>query len=119
MSCDQQSDGTVLYRSKRTERGETCARFEASYRPVSEPYTAADGSLEQWLTARYCLYAADRRRHLYRGEIDHVSWPLQRAVAEVQENTMLTACGVAQPEEQPLLHYADRLDVRIWGLERL
>ena len=41
-------------------------RFEARYRPTSEPYRAEPGSLEHALTERYCLYARSPRGDLYR-----------------------------------------------------
>ena len=42
--------------------------------PVS--YAAVDSN-EYWLTERYCLYAADRRGRVWRGNIHHARWPLQ------------------------------------------
>src|SRR5690349_6818644 len=43
--------GAIQYRSSRPG-----AELKASYQPISEPYLAAPGSLEHWLTERYCLY---------------------------------------------------------------
>ena len=62
---------TIHYTSIRTHAGATAARFEASYAPLGHSYLAASGSLEDWLTARYCLYAADQRGGLWRGKIAH------------------------------------------------
>jgi uncharacterized protein YqjF (DUF2071 family) len=56
-----------------------------------------------------------RRGELHRADIHHAPWPLQRAEAELRENTM----SPVALEGEPLLHYSARQDVVIWALERL
>ena len=110
---------TIHYRSRRTHNGAPPAELLASYRPTGAPAHPALGSLADWLTSRYCLYAADRRGDLYRLEIDHAPWPLQSADADLQVNTMADAAGIALPDEAPLLHYARRMTMRAWWPQRL
>jgi len=119
MSLERDAEGWVHYRSRRTHRGAPAAEFSARYRPVGDVYTSAPGTLESWLTDRYCLYAADGRGRVYRGEIHHPPWPLQQAEAQWERNTMSEPLGITLPAEQPLLHFSARLDVVGWGLERL
>ncbi len=57
MTC-QPDDDRLLYRSTRTHRGAPGARFEASYGPVGEVFRSAPGTLDHFLTERYCLYAS-------------------------------------------------------------
>ena len=107
----------VRYRSVRTHRGAAAAAFAARYRPTGPAHRAAAGTLEHWLTERYCLYAADARGGVHRGEIDHAPWPLQPAEAKVRRNTMADPLGVALPDgSAPLLHFARRVDVVAWEL---
>ena len=54
-----ESEAGYEYESVRTHRGEPPAEFDVAYRPTSEQFHAKAGSLEYWLTARYCLYAAN------------------------------------------------------------
>lgn len=108
----------IEYASLRTHRGEAPARFAAAYRPVGQPFTAAPGSLEDWLTHRSLLYSADGRGQLYRGEIHHTHWPLQRAEADVTVNTLAEQIGVPLLGEPHLL-YSARLDVKAWLIERV
>lgn len=98
-------------------RGHTTATFEADYEPVGEPAPGGANALEAWLTERYCLYAVDAARSVYRAEIHHVPWPLQRARAEIRTNTMAAASGLSLPDRAPLLHFARRLDVMVWRPE--
>lgn len=113
MRCD--FDGAaVAYASHRTHRGSAPADFQAVYRPIGSAYTAQAGSLEHWLTERYCLYALSRRGHVLRGEIHHAPWLLQPAEAEIRSNTMARAAGLSLPDTPPLLHYAARQDTLVW-----
>lgn len=110
---------TVAYASRRTHHAAPSAEFEARYRPVGAVYRSQPGTLDHWLTERYCLYAADRSGRLYRGEIHHAPWPLQPAEAELRVNTMTLAHGVRLPDTAPLLHYARRLEVAIWPVRAM
>jgi uncharacterized protein YqjF (DUF2071 family) len=91
------------------------ARFAASWQiheplPLSQP-----GDVEFFLTERYCLYSYDDGR-LFRSRIFHDRWPLQAASVRSCESTMIESLGVAQPEGEPLLHYAESIAVDIWPL---
>jgi uncharacterized protein YqjF (DUF2071 family) len=93
--------------------------FEASYAPTAPPRASEPGGLEHWLTERYCLYAADRRGRVYRGDVHHDPWPLQAAEAEIRRNTFAESIGLAPFQEEPLVHFAATLPVVAWGLERV
>lgn len=108
----------IAYRSRRRLPRVPVARFVGRYRPVGPVFEATPGSLEDWLTARYCLYAASRSGRLYRAEINHAPWPLQLAAAEIEANTMAAAHGI-ELTGAPLLHVARRLDMVTWMPERL
>jgi uncharacterized protein YqjF (DUF2071 family) len=116
MACEGEGEG-IRYASERTHRGARPAGLRMRYCPTGPAYRAAPGTLEHWLTARYCLYAADRRGRTWRAEIDHPPWPLQPAEADVEHNTMAEQIGVRQPAPAPLLHFARRLEVAAWLLE--
>lgn len=52
-----------------------------------------------------------------RTEVHHAPWPLQRAEAEIETNTMTAAGGVAVYGPPALLHFSKRIDVVVWGSE--
>lgn len=118
MSCLAGDDGAVRYASQRTHRGEPAAEFAARYQPTGPVLSARPGTLEYFLTARYCLYAADAGGRVFRGEIDHADWPLQPAQAEVERNTMLAPLGLPPPADPPHLLFAAKIDVVAWPLAR-
>jgi uncharacterized protein YqjF (DUF2071 family) len=84
------------------------------YRPTGPTYLARAGTLEHWLTERYCLYAANRKGRVWRGDIQHHPWPLQPAEADFERNDMAFQIGLRLPATPALLHFARRLDVIAW-----
>lgn len=100
----------VRYESSRAN-----AAFSARYRGEGDLFTAEEETLEYFLTERYCLYTADGGR-LYRAEIHHPPWRLQRGEAHIDLNTM---SPLPLPDEEPHLLFSPRQDVVVWSLEEV
>jgi len=109
----------IHYLSQRKHRPFPPGDFEANYGPKGAIYYSQPGTLEHFLTARYCLYSVDRRQRIYRGEINHSPWPLQPAFADLKTNTVAQSWNIVLPESQPLLYYTDRLDVLAWPIRKI
>ena len=62
---------------------------------------------------RHIIFAAT-----YRARIFHRQWPLQRAEAEFERNTMTGPVSLQMPAVKPLLHFAKILEVLVWMPER-
>ena len=107
---------SIDYRSRR--RSNPGTEFCATYEPAGSPAAPVTGSLEYFLTERYCLYATDHLNHPYRLEIHHPPWPLQRATAHITVNTMTASLGI-EVHGPPLLHFSARQDVVCWRPKRL
>jgi uncharacterized protein YqjF (DUF2071 family) len=117
-SMTVESGGAAFtYRSTRVSG--PAAEFLASYEPIGEPFMPRAGSLEYFLTERYCLYNLDRRGRPYQLDIHHPVWQLQPARAEIVRNTMTTPSDLQLPTEPPLLHFSRRQDAVAWGPTRL
>jgi uncharacterized protein YqjF (DUF2071 family) len=119
MTVDPLPDG-IRYESERRNADPT-ARLSARYRPTGPPFQAIQGTLEYFLTERYCLYNLNQQGAPYRLEIHHPPWRLQPAVAEFARNTMADAAGVSLPVTNALLHFCARQDMVAWpptSLER-
>ena len=127
----QAAGGRILYSSRRGARSPRLrggrgrpplhepdpAEFHGSYRPVGSPRIREKGSLDDFLTARYCLYTVHEKK-IYRCDIHHLPWPLQDAEASIERNTMAVAAEIALPDAAPLLHFSKSLEVLIWPLCR-
>jgi uncharacterized protein len=110
-SVNQQ--GWIHYHSVR----DSTAEFKAKFRPMAPVQLRNPGTIEHWLTERYCLYTVHRET-VYRAEIHHEPWPLQDAEGEFSVNSMAASAGIQLPGIQPLLHFAKRLEVLIWPLKK-
>lgn len=102
----------------RSQRWWSRARFSAHYAPLGTAAPPVPGTIEHFLTERYCLYTTRGGRPC-RLEIHHAPWPLQRAELEVEANTMAEAAGLRLPDRAPLLHFARRQDMVAWPLQRV
>jgi uncharacterized protein YqjF (DUF2071 family) len=109
----EQEGPKIIYSSERTDA--PAAKFKATWKvgetlPYSHP-----GSLEFFLTERYCLYTTHKQK-LYRCRIFHQPWPLQKATLSSLDSTMIEAHDLPSPKDEPLLHYAEEVNVDIWPL---
>ena len=109
----------IDYQSRRTDTSGPPAELIGHYEPVGSVYEPVIGTLDYFLTERYCLYNVDARFRASRLEIHHLPWRLQRADAAFDINTMADAAGVRLPPMAPLLHFATRQDTLAWAPETL
>ena len=116
MSLSHKEDGTVDYRSERLWPGPLPAACKMIYRPEGSPQASQPGTLEHFLAERYFLYAQGRRS-LLRGQVHHTPYPLQNATVISLDESLVSASGFTKPNEEPLAHYASRVDVRIYALQ--
>jgi len=111
------TDRGIEYASRRLSRRP--AEFRGSYRSLGQPRPPANGTLEHFLTERYCLYAVDHVSRAYRLEIHPPPWPLETAEADIAVNTMADAAGIPLPDSPPLLHFSKRQDMICWPPDRI
>ena len=121
MKMQQRSERDfVFYSRRRWTRSEII--FKARYRGLGPNRNLAEsrgGSLEYFLTERYCFFTRSQTGEPMRANIHHVPWPLEDAEAEIERNDLAATIGIRLPDEQPVLHYSRRLAVYVWQLERL
>lgn len=115
----EEVNGEIRYRSARDTRIPGVAEFEAVYRPIGPVQPPVAGTLEYFLTERYCLYTVDEEFRARRLQIHHPPWPLQTAEARITANTMAEAAGIRLPATAPLLHFSKRQDMVAWPMETL
>lgn len=109
----------IYYSSTRTDARGARVDFQAAYRPAGDVYYSRPGTLEHWLTERYCFFAEDHSGQLACGEVHHSPWPLQPAKAIVKANTMLEPYQLSLQADQPLLHFSRRLETFEWPIARV
>ncbi|MFI5391701.1 MAG: YqjF family protein [Bacteriovoracales bacterium] len=102
----------IFFHSKRME-GEDHREFSVSYTPTPEIFESKPGTLEYFFTERYCLYTRTAKS-LFRGNVHHVPWPLQKAQAQIFSNTIFPV-----QFGEPHILYSKGVDVLLWNLERI
>ena len=107
------NDGAIRYDSRR-DGSPRDAEFSATFAPTGPSFAAPRGSLEYFLTERYCFYNRNHHDEPYRLDIHHPPWPLRPVHAEFAVNTMAEVHGLALPDELPLLHFVERQDMVAW-----
>lgn len=108
---EDKTESEVIYESERSHPGSPQADFRARYRPAGDVFVSAPETFDYWATERLCLFTATRDGAIERIDVEHDRWPLQRATADVERNTMADAAGIALPQTPPRVLYAERLDV--------
>jgi uncharacterized protein YqjF (DUF2071 family) len=88
--------------------------FSVGFRPRGDAFAPEPGTLEHFLTERYCIYTADGGR-LYRTQIHHPRWCLRHAEAAIGRNTI----SPVAVEQEPRALHADSQDLLVWPLEEL
>lgn len=116
MSC--RADGpwgpqAVEYHSERRHREQPSARFDGRYAPTGPVCLSRPGTLEHWLTERYCLYAQHPSGGMLCADVHHAPWPLQPARAEFDAEQVSSAARLELSGE-PRLLFARSLDVVVW-----
>jgi hypothetical protein len=107
----------LQFQSKRSH-GPKPAELRISYGPIAPGVPARRGSLEHFLTERYCLYSVNRER-MYRADIHHLPWSLEPVEVELALNTMAQTAGIDLRASPDLTHFSRSLKVLVWAPERL
>jgi uncharacterized protein YqjF (DUF2071 family) len=115
LTTTSEKNNWIEYSSTRNG-GEGINNFKAFYRPIAPVEQSKPGSLEAFLTDRYCLYVLDSKNRVCRGEIHHKQWQLQKAEARIEENTMGEQYGF-DFSQIPLLHYSKHIETIEWPIK--
>jgi uncharacterized protein YqjF (DUF2071 family) len=96
--------------------------FRARYRglgPSRRTVENGPGTLEYFLMERSCLFSSNRAGQSIRANLHHVSWALEEAEAEIEQNDLAEVLGIKLPNQEPVLHYSRRMAVYVWPAELL
>jgi uncharacterized protein YqjF (DUF2071 family) len=115
-TIDLKQEAFEIDYSLRRAKGESPeAAFEASWTMADFLPYPHPGSLEFFLTERYCFYCTHKQQ-LYRCRVFHPPWPLQEARLQSYASTMIQSHDLPAPGGEPLVHYSEAVKVDIWPL---
>ena len=79
---------------------------------VGESFGAGQqGPLDRFLTARWALYGDLWKWRSY-ATMYHEPWPLHYARVNSWDDSLITACGLSEPDGPPLVHFSPGVSVR-------
>ncbi len=121
MSLEQRTEREFSFYSRRRFASQPVL-FQARYRGLGPTPKLAEnriGTLEHFLLERHCLYSINQAGEPIRANLHHVSWPLEDAAAEIEQNDLAKAAGIHLGSHAPVLHYCRRMAVYAWPAERV
>jgi len=118
MDSRSKSEG-IVYSSRRDDRRGGSEQLRASYSAEGSRFEAKRGTLEHFLTERYCLYAQRRNGELLRGEIHHAPWKLQEARVSFDVNTMTETLGIQLANSPATLHFSKLQEMIAWAPQKI
>ena len=89
-------------------------QFDAVYAPEGEAERARQGSLDEFLMERYCVYSLNHQK-FYRTEVHHQPWPLQRTSVEILTNSVAEPLGLNLGFKPDLCHFSRSLKALTWA----
>ncbi len=108
----------IVFASRRVETPP--AELVVTYRSKGTGFHPKSGTLEHFLTERYCLYTADANESIARIQIHHGPWLLNQAEVTLQKNTMDDRLGLIDlPATPHVMHFSGRQDTLVWAPERV
>lgn len=95
------------------------AQLSVTYAPCGPPREVQSGTLDYFLTERYCMYGRHDLVGLFSIDLHHRPWPLQRSDVCCDCNTFAESIGIAVDCDPVAVHYAARQDMIAWPPERV
>jgi uncharacterized protein YqjF (DUF2071 family) len=114
---DLRQEGDIIHYHLRRTDAERPGAFDASWEIGKELPEAEPGTLEFFLTERYCLYSASGES-IYRARIHHRPWPLRQAALLSHASDIAESDYLPRLKGKPLVHYAEALAVDVWRPEK-
>jgi len=114
---DLRQEGDTIHYNLRRADADRPAVFNASWKIGKDLPEAEPGTLEYFLTERYCLYSASGES-IYRARIHHPPWPLRQAKLISHASDIAESDYLPKLKGDPLVHYAEALAVDVWPPEK-
>lgn len=112
-------NGRVRFDSQRRHPGSRAARYEGTYWPSGDPFSAPTDSFGAFLVERYRFYAQAQDGSIRYTDVTHEPWTLYPASANIETNTLLSAHGFPEPDTAPTYYYSPGVDVTASRSNRL
>ncbi|MEH7125174.1 DUF2071 domain-containing protein [Bacillus sp. JJ1532] len=107
------------YKSIRKRKTKYEITIDGTYKPLEEVYLPKEGTLDHFLTERYCFFSSNNGIHTYCLEIHHQPWQLQKTEIEIYKNTLFTPFNIDVNKVTPISHFSKGTDSLIWNIKKI
>lgn len=115
----QKEGQTFHYESIRKGKTTAFVTSKGTYTPLLDVFFPSEGTLDHWLTERYCLFSTNHRANIYCGEIHHCPWPLQKVETEITKHTLFEPFHMDLKDVQPIAHFSKGVDSLMWNIKKI
>lgn len=115
----QKDENTYHYSSNRAKQSNSSITSMGSYTPSQKVFFPINGTLEHWLTERYCFFSESKKGVMYCCEIHHLPWPLQNAEFSIKKNTLIDPFQIDLASVGPISYFSNGVDSLIWNIQKL
>lgn len=113
------SENTIRYKCKRLENSQNIDT-EVSYSQKEKLKVFSQDSLEFFLIERYILFASDKNKNLYSGQVHHIPYPLYNPDYKIEKISALELAGFSQPKRPPdHAIMSPGVDVEIFSIQKI
>ncbi|WP_409299342.1 YqjF family protein [Peribacillus sp. SCS-26] len=114
----KENGGLMRYSAERLLPNKRNEAFVAEFKPFGDISEPDEGSVDHWLSERYCLFSV-RKGRIYRGDIHHDKWKISPAHAAVSQNTVASMFPPSFFKEEPLVRYSPLRRVFFYPFKRM
>jgi uncharacterized protein YqjF (DUF2071 family) len=107
---------TVSWTNNREAQSVPPEQFHCRYWPKPDRFQPKPGTLDYWLTERYCLFTTEVNGTIRIGEIDHRPWLLQPVDIDISASTIMSDHGISLAGMPAIAAYSRRQDVKFWPM---
>ena len=93
--------------------------FKGSFTTDLRSYFPEEGTIDHWLTERYCLYSLDRRGNIYCGDIHHSHGLLQKLPPTSVTIHFQHRLGLTSAKMSRFFFFQKGLDALFWNIKKI
>lgn len=113
-----QKDGGAIHYTSVRKAGSPLV-FKGNCSPSSDVYFPNGGTLDHWLTERYCFYTTRNGKEIFYGEIHHPPWPLKKTDIQINQHTLFSPWNIEISKDMPIAHFSEGVDSLMWNGKKL
>lgn len=115
----QQKEQTYHFESNRKSNVNNLICCKGMYTPLRDVFVPEEGTLEYFLTERYCFFSTNNASNIYCLDIHHQPWQLQQAEIEIHFHSLFLTFHIDVSKASPICHFSIGTESLIWNIKKI